>query len=346
MYRDCAFCGAALRANSRLTSVPIGRHVVIDPSRDRAWVICDACGRWNLAPEDERSGIVVECEALLGDVIAKDVNGEVVRVSQGGVSITRVGARESKDLALWRYGARIAHRTRRLSTIAYASLALPPALAVAATAFGAPALALPMFGAAAAAAIGNRWRLRRRTLLVVVDDAGLTRSISAREVAAAELVRSAATGGWVVRLHAGAVPIEVNGVDAARIVRSALAMRSPDASPETFADAVALLSDPAVKHVGDLFSLAAHEVPRVQSNGGIWGTIIPGSIVDLPAAMRIALEIATTQLLERDDLDEGRRATLDAWRMATIIADIADNLLLPAEVQSRLARLKERSVEP
>jgi hypothetical protein len=60
----------------------------------------------------------------------------------------------------------------------------------------------------------------------------------------------------------------------------------------------------------------------------------------LPAAQRLALEMALHEEAERRALD-GELAELEtAWRDAEEIAAIADNLLVPASVDEEFRKLK------
>ena len=63
---------------------------------------------------------------------------------------------------------------------------------------------------------------------------------------------------------------------------------------------------------------------------------------EIPKPMRLALEMSLHEAAERRAL-EGELAMLEAaWKEADEIAGIADNLLLPAEVEGWLSRLKRR----
>ena len=62
MYRHCIYCSADLGANQALESFPVGRRVAFDAERGRLWAVCGRCGRWNLAPIEERWEAVDEAE--------------------------------------------------------------------------------------------------------------------------------------------------------------------------------------------------------------------------------------------------------------------------------------------
>lgn len=88
-----------------------------------------------------------------------------------------------------------------------------------------------------------------------------------------------------------------------------------------------------------VFASAASIGPR-----GGWtlrsGKVIAGTLVALPAPMRLALEMASHEDAERRALEGELHILVAAWRDAEEIAGIADDLLLPDSVVAELERLK------
>ncbi|MDH5235848.1 MAG: hypothetical protein OEW77_12905, partial [Gemmatimonadota bacterium] len=67
----------------------------------------------------------------------------------------------------------------------------------------------------------------------------------------------------------------------------------------------------------------------------------PKPVSALPAPTRLALEMALHEEAERRAI-EGELAVLEAaWQEAEVIANISDNLLVPADVERQLEVLKE-----
>src|SRR5262245_12774620 len=64
VYRTCYFCPPDRGHNEVLWHLPVGRRVAFDAFKGRLWVVCTACGRWNLTPFEERWEAVEECERL------------------------------------------------------------------------------------------------------------------------------------------------------------------------------------------------------------------------------------------------------------------------------------------
>jgi hypothetical protein len=60
----------------------------------------------------------------------------------------------------------------------------------------------------------------------------------------------------------------------------------------------------------------------------------------IPAAIRLALEMAAHEETERRALEGELHLLASAWRDAEEVAAIADDMFLPASVDEELARLK------
>ena len=82
MYSSCIFCSAELGSNDVLEGFPVGRSVAFDAARGRLWAVCGGCGRWNLAPLEERWEVIEECERLF--------RGTRMRVSTANIGLARL----------------------------------------------------------------------------------------------------------------------------------------------------------------------------------------------------------------------------------------------------------------
>jgi hypothetical protein len=96
-----------------------------------------------------------------------------------------------------------------------------------------------------------------------------------------------------------------------------------------------------------LFRRIAAKPPYEQSawtrwwyeTGGAFGAFSePGTLMSMPTADRLALEMASHEEAERRALEGELEALEAAWREAEEIAGIADSLALPARVNELLAR--------
>jgi hypothetical protein len=95
-----------------------------------------------------------------------------------------------------------------------------------------------------------------------------------------------------------------------------------------------------IEAVGEPASVFAHAAGRTREWGRaqMWGDT--GALRFLPQPVRLALEMAAHEDVERRAM-EGELALLEAaWRDAEAVAAIADDLLLPAAVGEKLRALK------
>ena len=93
MYRTCIFCSADLGENEALEAFPVGARLAYDAWKGRLWAMCGKCGRWNLAPIEERWEAVEEAEKRFRDS-----------------RLMRVGEALPRELAAWRYGDTLRRR--------------------------------------------------------------------------------------------------------------------------------------------------------------------------------------------------------------------------------------------
>src|SRR5688500_4040998 len=111
MYATCIHCHASLGANAAVEAFPVGRRLAFDARRGRLWAVCDACGRWNLSPLEERWEAIDACERLFRDTRVRVSTGNVglARLREG-LELVRVGEPLRPELAAWRYGRQYARR--------------------------------------------------------------------------------------------------------------------------------------------------------------------------------------------------------------------------------------------
>jgi hypothetical protein len=114
MYTTCLFCSASLGTNEAIESFPVGTRVAFDVWKGRLWAVCSRCGRWNLAPIEERWEAVEEAERLYRDSRAR-VHSENIGIARvrDGTRLVRVGEALPGEMAAWRYGGELISRRRR-----------------------------------------------------------------------------------------------------------------------------------------------------------------------------------------------------------------------------------------
>jgi hypothetical protein len=141
VYRSCIFCSSGLGVNESIEAFQVGSRLAFDSGKGRLWALCPRCGRWNLAPIEERWEAVEEAEKRFRDsrVRAQSENIGLAKLDDG-TRLVRVGAALPGELASWRYGDHFRARRRR-------ALALGAGVAVLATGWAGLALAGVLGGA-------------------------------------------------------------------------------------------------------------------------------------------------------------------------------------------------------
>jgi len=114
MYTTCIFCSAQLGTNEAIESFPVGARLAFDAWKGRLWAVCLRCGRWNLAPIEERWEAVEAAERLFTDTRSR-VQSENIGLARlrDGTKLVRVGAALPGELAAWRYGGQLISRRRQ-----------------------------------------------------------------------------------------------------------------------------------------------------------------------------------------------------------------------------------------
>ena len=318
MYQRCAFCDAPFQANGVIQAFPRGRRIAFAPDTGRLWVVCQRCERWNLAPLEERWEAVEECERRFrGTRLRLSTTNVGLARAADGVELLRVGTPLRPELAAWRWGDQFGRRRRRALLLLGTATGTAAALALG----GAAAIVLPAAALAAVAARGDRLRrlLEGHQPVCRVPlphgDLGVVR---ADRVGEARLLMGGPWGdrwGLLVSYGTGAVVLE--GPSALRVAGVLLAhVNWTGASRGDVESAVELLE----RH-GDAsrcFQFAAcrpeHERHR---------------LARLPMPVRLALEMAAHEELERRVLQGELELMERSWRQEDAVATIADGLLSP-----------------
>ncbi len=356
MYRHCIFCNADLGANDAIEHFPTGKRLAFDAARGRLWVVCPTCARWNLTPLEVRWEAIEECERTYRDTRRRYSTDQIglARLIDG-TDLIRIGVPPRPEYAAWRYGQQFGARRRRALLHGTALVGAGGALAIG--------------GLATGLAIGGAWtvlssvghlatalHMNKRTVFIPREEGGFL----ALPPSLAPTVRLKATSqeGWALEVpYARTVErpgtwrdmFILNGVEAGRVTlqgdraERAAAVLLPrinarGARGEQVRDAVRLIEES-----GGPDRLFQHTASRVRHYAARqhWGDT--GSIVWLPAEVRLALEMAVHEESERRALEGELTALEAAWRSAEEVAAIADDLLLPAAVQRLLGKLKQKA---
>ena len=331
MFSTCVYCHSALGANEVVESFPVGRKLAFDAARGRLWAVCPRCARWNLSPLEERWEAIETCERLYRatPLKASTDNIGLARLSEG-LQLVRVGQPTRPEFAAWRYGGELQRRRIRTWAIYGGSAALM--IGLTGLMWINPSLlgAIPLAGVIPGAL--NYWNLYRLHLKRVArvpyrnELVTLRRSDIGNVKLEAVSAGAAASGDWQLNvLHKSGRSI-VTGDEAKRLMGKLLTVTNEEGgSADTVRSAVTRLAEAG--------SADAFIQQYIRTGKGVFS----GSWKEGTRDQHLALEMALHEDTERAAL-EGDLATLErAWQEAEEIAAIADNLLLPAWIQQRLA---------
>lgn len=350
MYSTCIFCHSPLGANEAVENFPVGRRLAFDAAKGRLWAVCGKCERWNLTPIEERWEAIEECERSFRSTRLRVSTSEIgLGRLRDGTELVRIGNPLRPEFAAWRYGDQFGRRRRRNM--------VRVGIGVAA------AVSFPFLGFTAGLSLGGvgmyGFRLaelgygifqRVRTVAMVRDSEGRILRIRIHDARAAEMLAATRDAGWGLRLTHRAHPEEANWWqmsqnDSITDVRGESALRAAakilpylnrsGAGAKVVQDAVRLAAADSPTRSFEKAAKYARRQAIAAENGAM--------LASLPIPMRLALEMASHEDAERRAMEGELQQLEDAWREAEEIANISDNLFLPAEVDQRLTDIKVRS---
>jgi hypothetical protein len=350
MYATCLFCNKPLGDNETFETFPVGRRLAFDAAKGRLWVVCPHCERWNLTPLEERWEAIEKAEGLYRDTrrrVATDNIG--LAKLRDGTTLVRIGQPMRPEFAAWRYGDQFGRRRRRQLLIAGGGVAALGTLVVG--------------GAMAGVGIGGvGWGLMRVARMIVngnpetvvakiATDRGAVLHVRRRHLAETTLTRDP-SGELAIQLRYKNGQGEFVGREAERIAAIVLPkVNRFGANRDGIASAVREIeyAGSAESYLGRLTQMS-HIYTRPKAAERPWrmrrsawrdnGDTSHG-LFGLPAAHRLALEMALHEEAERRAF-EGELAELErAWREAEEIAAIADDMFIPTSVTTTIEKLRE-----
>ena len=328
MFQACLHCHAPLGSNEAIEEFQTGRRLAFDAAQGRLWLVCTKCRRWNLSPIEERWEAVEACIRAFEKTrlrVASD-NIALARTSEG-LDLVRVGGAGFTELSAWRYGRSLQHRWRTRG-LPWTMLGFSGAAGQ--FLFQTGMVGVVGFAGIIGAAVIPAVYLTRRLARVRIPLA------DGRVVTVKHLDNAALTlepdpqHGWALRITTpDAAPVRATGTTATHGLRGVLtAVNFFGATGGEVKDAITRLEE-----AGD----SRRFIERVATVGRRHGA---ASVSILPPEVRLALEMALHEDVERAAM-EGELALLrDEWRLAEEVARIADDLLLPTSVGAALQRLK------
>lgn len=321
MYRTCLHCLSTLGDDEVAEGLPAGGTIVFDPERERVWVVCPACARWNLAPLTDRRATLATAERLYAEA-----HGHVERDGIGlcrlpdGTTLVRIGAADEKEVAAWRYGTEL--RTHRPQSAA-ARFARTVGALVAGTLLSPGVVGRFRVIHVLDGTDGARVPVRRSDL-----DGGVFRldtETGRLRVALAE---------WAPKA-AARLTRTVAEVDAGVLFdRMLISVNREGATPNTLAAALRYLEQNGAALVGglaDTSTAGSSGFLRVRYEGegawrGEWSVSGSSGFLPVPRHRTLALEMARQADAERIAAEGELRALELRWKEAEELARLADEL--------------------
>ncbi|QJR35630.1 hypothetical protein [Gemmatimonas groenlandica] len=352
-------CRKSLGANEAIEALPIGRRIAFDARQGRLWVVCRGCERWNLTPFDERWEAIEQSERAFRDtrVRVSTDNIGLARLADG-TELVRIGAPQRPEFAAWRYGDQFGRR--RVKAIA--------------TGVGVTAAAGLLISGAVATGVGiaalmpavhalNMYTLLSSNLMAQKPldhpDGGRFMPIGNPRIIASDRAAGWAIDiGYAAHYHSPDPTVRNGGYWS--MARKQEGKNELGRVQLHGADAVPLLRRlmPLINRGGARRNVIGDGVKLIEQAGGPerygkWAAGMrrewaakstfgdTGDLSAIPAAARLAFEMAINEDAERQAL-EGELAQLErAWAEAEGIAVIADSLLVPDAITTQIGRLKE-----
>jgi len=351
MYSTCTFCHAPLGANESIEQFPVGKRLAFDAQRGRLWVVCPACRVWNLSPIEERWEAIEAAEKQYRDTPRRVATDQIgLAQLRDGTELIRIGEPMRPEFAAWRYGDRFTARWRKQHLYGAAGLAALLASEAVGAALGLGIFALGSLPINAIQLSKSMYDAKK--VIGRFDDAEGPITITSFHVGSARFVLTPDTApGWGMSIRglrqdrqAGQIgrsmgisdpKFLLSGENALAAARTVLpAVNLAGGRKATVAD--------AVKMVERASGAGFDPVVIAKANGGASsGGGQSWELGELSVPLRLAMEMAAHEELERRAL-EGELAELEAqWREADEIAAIADALTLPERVLRKLERLTE-----
>jgi hypothetical protein len=343
MFTTCLHCHAELGQNDQVEPFPVGRKLAFDSLKERLWVVCGKCARWNLSPLDERGEAIDACEKLYHDTVLRRSTGEVgLARLPSGLELVRIGRPIFPEYADWRYGERF----KRRKWVARGSAAIGIG-AVVALGWGVPAataaLGIGGMGGMWTIHLWNAWRHRAQARRLI-GSYYTSFDRPPEQLLGAHLddltIVAAAPTAWRLELR----KVDLTWLEA-KVRRHQHTFLGLD-----WGEKVALQQVAA----GDESRLLATTIHRINASGGSRGTVRSAleiydaekgevfqrigetvhargkehrmKVAALPVPIRLALEIQLAEQRDTAWLDGELSSLTAAWKEAEEIAAIADTL--------------------
>lgn len=337
MYSTCIFCDRSLGQNEVIEAFPVGRRIAFDSTKGRLWVVCERCRRWNLSPLEERWEAVEECEILFRALPTRVHSEEIgAAIHPEGLRLIRIGQPLPVEFAVCRYGETLARRYRRNAYYIAAGFGTGTVLVVAGALAGFAGVGLLY----QTPQVMNAVRIWRSRPSIRLPD-GSVRKVIASQVDFLNPGEEPELG-LRVRLKRKEY-VHFYGQEAKKVASKIFPLvNHSGARMQAVQDAVSMLSD-----VGgpEAFLQETWGKARPRPGSSIrWVMSLDragANVGALTPPSRIAIEMALHEEQERRAMEGELGELRAAWKAAEEMAQISDNLLIPPEVEEKIANLRE-----
>jgi hypothetical protein len=346
MYATCLFCNRPLGHNESIEHFPVGRRLAFDAAKGRLWVVCPACERWNLTPLEERWEAIEDAERLYRGTRLRAATDQIgLARLRDGTELVRIGEPLRPEFAAWRYGDQFGRRRRRQMIIAGAGLGAIGAVVVGGVAVGASVggIGWLLVRLAQSAIKGNPRSIVAR---IRTDDRRVLR-VRLGHLSETTLHRGTTSPLALDLRHEGG-HWQFDGAEAMRVAATLMPkVNRYGGTRQTVADAVTAIeetrgSEGFLEKLGQIAHVYTAPPPKPIRRLTLMHDMPETGLLGLTPVQRLAFEMSLHEEAERRAMD-GELADLErAWREAEEIAGIADDLLVPAGVSTRIEQFRGR----
>lgn len=332
---------------------PVGKRLAFDAAQGRLWVVCTACGRWNLSPLDERWETIESAERRFRDSrlrVSTD-NVGLARLREG-VDLIRIGSPQRPEMAAWRYGDQFGKRRKRQMLITGAVLGSATAIAGGIIVAGASVGGFSGIWANPAIRDILVHGLPNTVVARIPLADGRVVPVTRRHARAAVMERTVDSDQFALSFQAAGASHLVVGDEAMRVAAKLM----PTVNRFGGSTKEVQLAVDFLEEVGDPLQVlrtvqqrfggsgeANRKVPWFMKNQTNKAALERGTLRQLAPRDRLAIEMALHEESERRAMGGELAQLEDAWREAELIAGIADNMFVPPSVEAQFEDLRRRA---
>lgn len=353
MFTTCIHCNRHLGRNEAFEMFPVGKRLAFDAAQGRLWVVCTACGRWNLSPLDERWETIESAERRFRDSrlrVSTD-NVGLARLREG-VDLIRIGSPQRPEMAAWRYGDQFGKRRKRQMLITGAVLGSATAIAGGIIVAGASVGGFSGIWANPAIRDILVHGLPNTVVARIPLADGRVVPVTRRHARAAVMERTVDSDQFALSFQAAGASHLVVGDEAMRVAAKLM----PTVNRFGGSTKEVQLAVDFLEEVGDPLQVlrtvqqrfggsgeANRKVPWFMKNQTNKAALERGTLRQLAPRDRLAIEMALHEESERRAMGGELAQLEDAWREAELIAGIADNMFVPPSVEAQFEDLRRRA---